>query len=474
MSSHRTDVDVIGHNLSNAHTEGYSKQDAVLRPTSPFSVGGSNRMEMGTGVEVTDITRRTNRYLDREIYRRSGEAEYWESRKQKLSEIEDILAEPGDSGISAVMDRFWNSWQELSSEPDSMSARTSVIERAEEMGDAFSAADRQMENMLDNLDQTAESRVERVNGILDELEDVTDRIRTLEGSGTTANDLLDQRDRLVEELSGLIDLHVSDSEDGGVRLMADGTPILDSYTGRRMEMEVAPPENEDGEIKDFPDEEIGFQWKHEEGHAVQWEDPPSTGELGSLTQMRNEDVPRMLEDLRSLADGIREAVNEQHGEGFDLDGDEGDDFFFNGEDAQSGVLTVDEVVRDDPRLLAAASDADGVPGDGSNARALANLKEEDINIELQYRDETDNEAPGEFLRSVVADLGIRAEQAEQQHGNNHSMLTQLKNSRDADTGVSIDEEMTHLIQSQNAFNASARLVRVWDEMLDTVVNGLVR
>ncbi len=456
MAAHRTAIDVTGHNISNARTEGYRKQDVALAPTAPFLQGGDRRLPIGTGVEVDSIKRRQSRYLDREIYLRQGELSRWEARSQILHQIEDIIGEPRDSGLGVILDRFWNSWQDLAGEADSAAMRTSVIERGREMGDAFLIATRQLENVLGNLQQTIATRVERVNVALDELTEVSEQIVALNASGVPPNDLMDRRDVLIERLSTLMDVQVSDSEDGGVRVLVDGIAVLDAFTGRRLSMVDAA--GEEGQSR------VAFEWIHEGGSAVSWE-PSGVGELGALAGMRNDDVPGTLEELRLLAEAIRAAVNEVHGQGYDLNGVSGIEFF--SADASRGVLTVNPELTADTDLVAAGGVAGAGPGDGSNALEMSALREGAMEL-------IGDRGPGEFLRSVVADIGIRAEQAEQMQHNSQVMLVQLMNQRDAVTGVSIDEELTYLIQAQNAFSAAARLVSVWDEMLNTIVNGLVR
>lgn len=456
MAAHRTAIDVTGHNISNAHTEGYRKQEVVLAPTSPFLQGGDRRLPIGTGVEVESVKRRQDRYLDREIYRRQGEMSMWETRSQVLYQVEDIIGEPRDNGLGVILDRFWSCWQDLAGEADSAAMRTAVIERGRELGDAFLIATGQLENMLRNLEQTITTRVERVNTILDELAEVSDQIVAVKAGGVPPNDLMDRRDVLVERLSSLVDIQVSDSTDGGVRVLVDGTPVLDGFTGRRLIMVHAGDEDGSGRVS--------FEWVHEGGSAVSWE-PSSVGELGALAGLRNEDVPQVLEQLRDLADAVRTAVNDVHGQGYDLNGLSGVEFF--SVDASRGVLQVNPDIIADPDLIAAAGSAEAGPGDGRGALEMSALRE-------GVMEAIGGCAPGEFLRSLVADVGVRTEQAGQMHHNSQVMLVQLMNQRDAVTGVSIDEELTYLIQAQNAFTAAARLVSVWDEMLNTIVNGLVR
>lgn len=456
MAAHRTAIDVTGHNISNAHTEGYRKQDVVLTPTAPHMQGGNRRLPLGTGVEVENIKRRQNRYLDREIYLRQGEVSMWDARSRVLQQIEEIIGEPRDTGLGVILDRFWSSWQDLAGEADSAAMRTAVIERGRELGEAFLIATRQLESMVENLDQTIDARVERVNTTVDELTEVSEQIVALNAAGASPNDLMDRRDVLTERLSTLMEVQMSDAKDGGVRVVVDGIAVLDTFTGRRVSMVHAADEDGPGRV--------ALEWIHEGGSTVSWE-PSAVGELGALVRLRNEDVPDMLEQLRALSEAIRSTVNEVHAQGFDLNGLSGVEFF--SADPSRGVLTVSHELIADPDLIAAAGAAGTGPGDGSNALEMSALREGAI-------ESIGERAPGEFLRSLVADLGIRAEQADQMHHNSQVMLVQLMNQRDSVTGVSIDEELIYLIQAQNAFSAAARLVSAWDEMLNTIVNGLVR
>ncbi len=457
LGAQRTNIDVIGHNLANAGTEGYRKQDAHLVPTNPYDQKGPPRMIMGTGVKVADITRRQNRYLDREIYSRSSDEGMWTKRNQLLREVQDVLAEPGEGGVAAALDRFWNGWQDLAGNADDPAIRTALLERGNELGDAFRLARRQLDNMVDNLEQTISTRVNRVNGLIRELRDINEQVVALEARGLNPNDLLDRRDQLVEDLSGLIEVSVSDASDGGIALSAGGVPILDSFSGRRLEI----ADIEEG-VPGGPGQ-MTFQWVTDGGSAAPWSPGPG-GELGAMIGMRNEDVPELIADIVQLADGMREAINDIHELGYGLDGVDGRPFFSDG--AHAGYLVVNPELLADPGRVAAAAGEDTGPSDGGNALAIAGLRNERII--------GGDASAAEFWRGVVAHVGVRTEQAELLATNNQVMLTQLRNQRDAVTGVSIDEELTHLIAAQNAFGAAARLVTVWDDMLDTIVNRMVR
>ena len=457
LGAQRTNIDVIGHNLANAGTEGYRKQDAHLVPTKPYDQTGHPRMIMGTGVKVADISRRQNRYLDREIYSRSSDEGMWTKRNQLLREVQDVLAEPGEGGVAAALDRFWNGWHDLAGNADDPAVRTALLERGNELGDAFRLARRQLDNMVENLEQTISARVDRVNGLVRELRDINEQVVALRARELNPNDLLDRRDRLVEDLSGLIEVSVSDVSDGGIALSAGGVPILDSFSGRRLEI----ADVEEG-VPGGPGQ-MTFRWVTDGGSAAAWSPGPA-GELGAMIGMRNEDVPELIADIVQLADGMREAINDAHEAGYGLDGVDGRPFFSDG--AHFGYLVVNPELLADPGRVAAAAGENAGPSDGGNALAIADLRNERIIA--------GDATAAEFWRGVVANVGVRTEQAELLSTNNRVMLTQLRNQRDAVTGVSIDEELTHLISAQSAFGAAARLVTVWDDMLDTIVNRMVR
>ncbi|MFP4200880.1 MAG: flagellar hook-associated protein FlgK, partial [Clostridia bacterium] len=301
LSAHRTNADVIGHNLANAATEGYRKQRARLTPTEPYDQPGHPRMIIGSGVQVEEITRKQNRYLDREISSRTADHSLWSKRRELLAEIQDVLSEPGDTGIDSAMDRFWNSWDELAGSADDPALRSSLVERAGELGDSLRIALRQLNNMSDNLEQTIQTRVQKVNGILSELSDINGEVLALEARGLNANDMLDRRDVLVEELSELIDITVTDSDDGGITIDAGGIPVLDSYTSRSLELGDVT-----GGSGGSP-AEVSFGWGTDGGSASEWA-PGSGGELGALVDVRNGDLPGLIDDIVTLADTLRQSV----------------------------------------------------------------------------------------------------------------------------------------------------------------------
>lgn len=454
LSAHRTVADVVGHNLANAGTEGYRKQNIALTATQPYGQSGQPSLSVGTGVRVGDIARRQNRYLDREIQQRTGAAKMWDTRSQILHQVQDILAEPGDSGINSVLDRFFNAWQDVAIEPDNSAVRTAVLERGQELGDALGLAQNQVANMASNIEERAATRVNKINNLLDELEGLNAQLVAIDATDMRMNDLLDRRDMLVEELSSLVSVSSRDGADGGIRLVVDGIPVMDSYSSRRLEYAGVEGDGS-GSLGN-----VALNWTHGSQTAIPWE-PSQAGELGALVGLRNEEVPGVLADLGALADALRTGVNAIHQDGYDLEGNPGGAFF--SETVDPGVLRVEDLA---PSEVAAAAIPDGAPGDGDNAQAISDFRQDPEAI-----DGTD---PGDFLRSLVSHVGVRTEQSDQLGTNTNNMLMQLENQRDAITGVSIDEELTHLITAQNSFNAAARLVQTWDEMLDMIVNGLVR
>jgi flagellar hook-associated protein 1 FlgK len=191
----------------------------------------------------------------------------------------------------------------------------------------------------------------------------------------------------------------------------------------------------------------------------------TNGEIGGLIAMRDNQVPRVLDRLDQLAKTLVDTVNTQHALGFDLNGTPGGNFFAPIA-ATAGAATqvrVASAVVTDPRLIAAAQTAAGVPGDNRNALALGQLKDT-ASVALG------NTTPATYLHSLISDVGANTQASEIELDFQNALLKQSQARREATSGVSIDEEMTNLILFQRAFQAASVLVRTGDEMYQTILN----
>ena len=205
LVAHTQGLSTVGHNLSNASSPGYSRQRVQMNPMSPIYMPGMNREEtpgqVGQGVTVQRIERVRDQILEKRIVAQANGTGYWETMDRYLLMVEQVYNEPTEHSVRTLMDRFWDSWQELSIHPDEAAARHSVLERGASLIDGIHQRFTALKEVRNMLEEEVQVTVGRVNGILDEIAGLNEQIVKIEAMGDNPNDLLDQRDRLVQELS---------------------------------------------------------------------------------------------------------------------------------------------------------------------------------------------------------------------------------------------------------------------------------
>lgn len=429
--THQVALGVTGHNIANANTVGYSRQAANIVTTRPWHtpvlVDNARVGQLGTGVEVADIQRYRDTFIDAQIRNETRTAGYWGGMQESLARIEGILNEPNDEGLRGIMDKYWQSWQDLSVNPESESSRSVVIERTMGMAESFNHAYRQLVDLRDDVNATIKVKTDEINSIAVQIRDLNKQIQSLIIAGKQPNDLLDKRDLLVDQLSGLVNIQVydeitvkdktfaSDKEsipNGMIAIQIGGRSLVQGGEVCKLAVE-----------KDFQDM-----------YLVVWEDTRvktdiNGGELMGLLDIRGrthsskeenpwdattsdytgpseykEIIPKMIDDLNTLARTIIERTNDLHRSGYSLSNSslsnlafpDGQNFFavpdpltFDGNWAQS--IAVDDEIKNDIRKIAAASNAtweNGAKvnfGDGSKALQIAQLKHDLNRIEYTVK-----------------------------------------------------------------------------------------
>jgi flagellar hook-associated protein 1 FlgK len=214
---------VTGHNLSNVNTSGYVRQQAVIATaqyiTEPSKYG---ILQYGLGADIQQIRQIRHTFLDN-IYRQENTTlGYWEARNKTFEDIQAILGEPMSSGLQSVMNQFWDSWQELSKEPDSLTVRALVRQRAEALVHHFNHLGAQLDKLQTDLNSEVRVRIEEVNQITEQIAKLNLAILRNEVSGDTANDYRDQRNTLVDRLSKLVNAEVTEMQDGQLDITVGG------------------------------------------------------------------------------------------------------------------------------------------------------------------------------------------------------------------------------------------------------------
>lgn len=453
LQAQRLALDVIAHNIANASTPGYSRQTARLETAPPYpwpgragQAGPAGAGQLGTGVEVGAVDRLRDAFTDLQLRQQYTLSGYYTALADGYAQVEAVFNEPSDSGLNEQLGRFWGAWQELALNPQDTAIRASVIQSAQNLAGLFNGMVGRLRQLQQDLDFRVAGKVAEINDLAERIARLNVQIGQVRAAGQNPNDLLDTRDRLIDELSHIVRVAYVENSNGQLTVYIGGRMLV--HNEQTFSLSTAPgPE--------------GFAvpvWS--DGSPVAFGD--GSGELKALIDLRDGVIPGKIGELNSLAQALAGAVNAVHRAGYGLDNSTGLDFFVFTAGDEAATLAVNPAVAADPNKVAAAQGPDS-PGDGRGALAVA---------QVQYQKLMAGGAAtlGEYYQQVVGRLGLEARQADDQKANQEVVQQYLEARRDGFSGVSLDEEAARLVLYQRAFEAAARSLSVLDEILDQLIN----
>ncbi len=457
MMNSQTALQTTAHNIANKSTEGYSRQRVDMLSNLPI---GEGKLRIGMGARAGSVNRTNNPYVEKQLEREGNQLGMAESRAEMLARVEQVYNEQVNKGLNHSMGNFFNAFRELSNNPESLATRTQVKETAENLTKDFHRVTNQMKEIQRDADFRIATKVEEINQLTREIANLNEKVQAVEIQGITANDERDRREQLVKELGQKINIRYAESKDGAVSITAGNTALLVSGYSQ-MDLKVGSTPASNGKAEGNLD--IFYQ-NSESSSPVNVTKQFTGGEIGGLLQVRDAVCNELIENMDVLAYSLAEEVNHAHVQGYDRNGRAGNLLFANlgGARNASERLALDENVANDVSLIAAAGQPNA-PADNRVANILSGL---------QYRQTMDDGSAtfDDFYNSIVGQIGIETQRANSAHESQKDIVTQLKNVRESISGVSLDEEAAKMIEFQKAFDASARLIRTADEMMDTVLN----
>lgn len=314
--AHQQALTTAGHNLSNASTEGYSRQRVELVPFEPIYLPGLNREEtpgqIGQGTVVERIERIRDALLDKRIVAQTNGEGYWETRDKYALMLERLYNEPADVSVRGRMDAFWEAWQELSAHPSDSAPRKAVLSRAQTLVDSIHERFKGLSGLRDMLEGDIQSTVQRVNELAKGIAGLNDQIQKIKAQGDNPNDLLDRRDLLVEKLANIVDVTVDDRDPDEFVVHTGGLMVVQGRIARELTLDAGPENDGYSTVK----------WK-ESGEAAHF----SGGSLAALVELRDGDVRKELQSLDSMTLNFADLVNDIHRSAYGADGRTGLDFF---------------------------------------------------------------------------------------------------------------------------------------------------
>ncbi|MBA2877249.1 flagellar hook-associated protein 1 FlgK [Anoxybacillus kamchatkensis] len=484
MTAQQQALYVTGHNIANANTPGYSRQRVNFEQTPPYPFASKNRPvmpgQMGTGVEGGTVQRMREEFLDVQYRGEHMKYGYWNTRAEALYKMEEIMNEPSDEGLAKTLDRFWQSLQDLAVNPSNSGARSVVRQRGMAVAETFHYLSSSLKSIRDDIKNELDVTVKAVNSLARQLNDLNKQISEVEVHGYLPNDLYDERNRLLDELSQYVNVKVTPVPSGGSALkIAEGrfTVELADRNGTSFGKLVDGNTGVFNEIK-VEYETTGEKYVNEMklgNDSLNFLNFKENGKVGALLHSYGYVggtglYPEMLNNLNAMAKAFVDEFNRVHQQGKGLNGSTNVPFFkYTDPNDVMGTLGIADQI--DPKNgsldnIAAASSTGVGTGDGSNALALAEVKNNTLSIA------GNTTTIQNFYESLIGQMAVNAQEAKRLSENSEVLRQSVDERRMAVSSVSLDEEMMNMMKFQHAYNASARMITMIDQMLDKIINNM--
>ncbi|MDP3480376.1 MAG: flagellar hook-associated protein FlgK [Desulfoprunum sp.] len=446
-------IEVIGNNISNLNTEGYSRQSTTLTPYPAMNFGD---FFIGQGVKVTDVQRDHDVFVTNQLQSKSVAFGLYNGQSRALTELERVF-NVTEENIATEVDRFFDSWQELSASPSDLVLRDIVIQRGELLSTKFNNTVNDLNTVQENINDSIVSKVDDVNSKIREIADLNERVFNIEIHGQTANSARDRRDQLAKELAGSVGAQTYEDAKGMLAVqLPGGMPLVQGNQAMSIEAVTVSGNLElqlhaGGVTRTLGQQNLG-------------------GEFEGLVNMRDTFIPELKDDLDKLAYEISTQVNAQHRAGAGLDSVTNRDFFVEPLVVLDAArnMSVNSLLDSSQVAAAQAPPAPGPPaevistGDNRNALIISSIGETYL---IGGIDNFDS-----YYGKMTSRVGVESNQNQLSLQGAEDAVVQLQNMRDGLAGVSLEEEMIDLIVYQRGFESSAKFLSTIDEMMNSLIN----
>ena len=315
LYANQTSLDTVSHNVANSNTDGYSRQKVNLATTNSQTMYGANgAFQIGTGVSILSVTRSRDVFVDRQMWKEASTLGYGEMQHDILSKVEAVFREPTDTGVQTVLNKFWTSLQNLSTDASNESVRTAVRQRGVELVDAIKHSDQQLKDMVRDVNSVLDIKIGQVNQITMEIASLNRQIVALEtGKTDHANDLRDRRDLLTDELSGLLKISITEDKNGNYNISSGNLALVAGTDHVKLET-VADP-NSPMTVK------YGIEMKKIVNSLTGDQVDIIGGAIGGLLEARDSNefgIKAYLDKVDTISRFLLQDFNEVHRAGYGL------------------------------------------------------------------------------------------------------------------------------------------------------------
>jgi flagellar hook-associated protein 1 FlgK len=426
------------NNVSNVNTPGYSRQEPVLVASDPVVV---NPLTFGTGVTLQNVESIRDPILESRIQQETQTQGQYSSLAQALQQTQiDFTSNTGD--IGSAISSFFDSVNQLSTNPADLSLRQGTLTAAGNVATSFNTAANNLTQQRTNLDLSVVQTVGQINQFSQQIARLNGLVGNLQNVGENAGTFIDQRTQLIDQLSALTDVSVIPSDNTLTLTTANGVPLVTGQQSFQLQIQT-----------NF----AGLHDVYSQGSNITG--TITSGQLGGTIQARDRQIPAFQTQLDTLAAGLANAVNAVQAGGFDLNGVAGTNLFTPPPVSGVGAAASLSVALTNPALIAASSD--GTPGSNGNAEVLYALRNQAV---------ISSQTPTAYYSGIVFNVGNETANANAEQNASALVLQQLNDQRASISGVSLDQEAANLVRYQQAYSASAQVISAINSMMQTVIN----
>ncbi len=308
INANQLSENTVGHNISNANTEGYSRQHvnlAAVDARKEASIYG--QVAVGQGVDSTSLTRARDIYADRQYWSENSTSAYYESRQKEYDKIESIFNDTSLENIQDSIQDFYKAWSSLSANASDSSTRITVVEKAKVFADRMHTAAQKMQEQIDANYEDIRLNITKINDYTDQIVKLNRSIMSTEATGAMANDLRDQRDLLVDKLSSFVNLNIYEGANGMYSVVSNGVSLVNGINKLTVELSDPIPNKEYG-INDYSVilKESGISYQ------------PTNGTLKAQLDQIAEDK-EYIDYLAKMSAFMLTTFNHQHQQGIGID-----------------------------------------------------------------------------------------------------------------------------------------------------------
>ena len=534
LNSLQRAISTTGNNIANVNTEGYSRQQVEFSSRTPDYIGG---LALGTGVEVSAIRRAYDQFLTADVQARTSSSSYYNLYAGTAEQIDNLMADPATS-IASAMDQFFASMEAVANSPASQPERQVMLAEAQTLASRFNYVDSRLSELAEDMNQRMSVFVEDINRHLSDVAKLNEQIERLQRSaGGSPNELLDQRDKTLEDLSKLMRIDVRAQSDESINVFTTSGHRLVSPSGAES-LRLSQGAQLDGPVQVFVSAAGGAEAEITERGIG--------GELGAAIDVSNNMIDRARRDIGLLALGLTDTFNIQHKSGSTLNQVEGGDFFSSilpvttGSTLNSGTTSVTAAVDDVTQLTGASYRVDYTDSivtvtnlatnetqeingttitldgltltvspfsnltDGdrfiieptaraASAMSVAITDTSDIAaasvggnvgdnrnmlklIDLRDANNLRGGSQGvyDIYNNAVSQVAVDTRSARANAETEESLLASVVDQRASITGVNLEEEAANLIRYQQAYQAAAQIITAANDVFDTLLRATSR